>query len=404
MLKKNYQKSLFKSVSFSKIFFIILFSIGSYLTYWIYPFNNLALADETQDKFEQDIEAIQERIKNTNIRLDGIIVEKTTLQEVIAELEAEIVNLQASINETQAEIARLKTEIEALKLEIEAQTIILKRILVLLYQRSGASTFELIIAADTFSDYLDDQEYLDRLKEGISDSVRRIQKLQAELELEELRQTKFLGDLEAQEISLQAVRWEQERLLTETLNQEDLFQQQLTQLQNEQLQLEKELEEYLLSLLQARVSLGRVNAGDIIGKNGNTGWSTGPHLHLSIYSPNRATYDPLSFMNNRGLVWPMGGSGGWVSQGYHPGHRALDIAAAEGVPIRAIADGNIIHRGCLFTAGIDKYTTFGVIIDHGDYLSLYIHLQAPNNPQYSVCSINRRSSYGTPSIDYSITE
>ena len=108
-------------------------------------------------------------------------------------------------------------------------------------------------------------------------------------------------------------------------------------------------------------------------------------------------------MKNRNLTWPMGGRGGWVSQNYHSYHRALDIAAPEGTPIKAIADGTIVHRGCLFTK-IVKYSTFGIIIDHGQYFSLYIHLQAPNNAKYSHCSINRRSQYGTPSIDYSTTE
>ena len=109
-------------------------------------------------------------------------------------------------------------------------------------------------------------------------------------------------------------------------------------------------------------------------------------------------------MRNNNLIWPMGGNGGWVSQGYHGGHRALDIAAAEGTAVKAIAAGTIVHRGCLFTDLAPQYSTFGIIIDHGSYLSLYIHLQAPNSEKYSDCNINRRSQYGTYSIDYSVTD
>ena len=371
--------------------------------YWVASPGNFLLADEVTDKIQQDIDTIQDRIKDTNIRLDGTITEKVTLQEVIAGLDLEIGRLQTTISATQAEINRLQAEINRLEIEIDAQKTILERILVLLYQQSGVSSLELMLTADSFSDYLNDQEYLDRLKEGVIDSVEQIQTLSAQLEEERTQQANLLGDLQAQEIALQAVRWEQQNLLQVTLNQEELFQQQLAQLQAEHEQLERELEDYLASLLAARTSLGRVSAGEIVGRNGNTGWSTGPHLHIIIYTPDGAKYDPLSFIHSRGLTWPMGGSGGWVSQGFHAGHQALDIAAAEGTPIRAVADGEIIHRGCLLYTHA-QFNNFAVIIDHGDYLSLYGHLQAPNNPQYEACSINRRNSFGVKSVDYTTTE
>jgi murein DD-endopeptidase MepM/ murein hydrolase activator NlpD len=44
-----------------------------------------------------------------------------------------------------------------------------------------------------------------------------------------------------------------------------------------------------------------LSKGKIIGFSGNTGWSTGPHLHLSI-KINGASVDPLKFISNFGIL------------------------------------------------------------------------------------------------------
>jgi murein DD-endopeptidase MepM/ murein hydrolase activator NlpD len=49
-------------------------------------------------------------------------------------------------------------------------------------------------------------------------------------------------------------------------------------------------------LSQVNVSCGQqVNAGDIIGLGGSTGWSSGPHLHLEIRLEG-VPYDPLAYL------------------------------------------------------------------------------------------------------------
>ena len=68
------------------------------------------------------------------------------------------------------------------------------------------------------------------------------------------------------------------------------------------------------------------------------------------------------------FVWPV--EGGWISQGAHAGHIALDIAIPLGTQVRAADRGKVIVAGWNPTG-----YGFRVVIDHGtDYVTLYAHL------------------------------
>jgi LysM repeat protein len=68
------------------------------------------------------------------------------------------------------------------------------------------------------------------------------------------------------------------------------------------------------------------------------------------------------------FIWPV--EGGWLSQGAHLGHTALDIAVPLGTNIVAADRGKVISAGWNPTG-----YGFRVVINHGiDYITLYAHL------------------------------
>lgn len=359
-------------------------------------------SDARSDALKARIEKLRQQVIETNVHLEGLSLEKKTLKEAIAELNHQTAILESEIRETQTEIRRLRVEIAAKEAEIEHQKQLLKKLFITLYKNSDTSSLEILLVSEDFTEFLNNQEYLAYLEDEIVKSVKEVTSLKEALEREEIEEENLLADLNVQKQLLESTKGQHEQLLAETLNSETRYQQQLKQLENDQKKLEKELADYLASLIAAGVSLGPVSRGGVIGKLGNTGWSTGPHLHLEIYSDPQTKRNPAQFLrDNPSLRWPVGGNGGYISQGYHAGHRALDIAGQEGLPIIAIDSGQIIHRGC-FRSGNRR--SFAVMINHGSYYSVYVHLQAPNNDKYKDCNFNRwPPTYGRKSIDYSTT-
>ena len=77
--------------------------------------------------------------------------------------------------------------------------------------------------------------------------------------------------------------------------------------------------------------------------------------------------------NSSGWLWPVGGYN-WVSQYYHSGHTAIDIAASEGTPIYASRAGTVIFAG--FGSASNGFNRYGnvVLIRHDNgYYTLYAH-------------------------------
>ncbi|MQY16335.1 hypothetical protein SRB5_65330 [Streptomyces sp. RB5] len=60
-------------------------------------------------------------------------------------------------------------------------------------------------------------------------------------------------------------------------------------------------ETWYCHLSSARIRSGYVQAGDVIAYSGNTGNSTGPHLHFEVHPYGGDAIDPLPWLRNKGL-------------------------------------------------------------------------------------------------------
>ena len=115
------------------------------------------------------------------------------------------------------------------------------------------------------------------------------------------------------------------------------------------------------------------NAGPGTGGNSGGGNSGGGSSGggSSGGGGNTTPVGPTQYTGGR-LTWPVVGGGNYISQYYHYGHPAIDIAAEYGSPVIAAAGGRVVFAGWRSNGG-----GYQVWIDHGNGLyTTYNHLSA----------------------------
>lgn len=232
---KNKKKTL-KSASAYGVMTIILAGV------LLLPFLTPAFVTaESLSELRAKTAHLEKEIETANKRAEKLKQRGESLRDVIEALDAKIAKATAQIELTEAQIAQLEKELEVKQKELDYQKELLKTSMRALYKRSDASTFELLVGSDNFSQFIDEQEYLERLKLGIQDSAERVIVLKQQIEGQKTEQEALREQQEAQRELVQKAKNEQAQLLAETKGQESLYRARSAHLQKQQAKLLAEI-------------------------------------------------------------------------------------------------------------------------------------------------------------------
>lgn len=257
----------------------------------------LPAASVRADTFDEQIRALQREISGYQDQAAKLRAEATTLQNELGALQAERNTLQTQINLKEAELQQINADITAAELRLQNQMALLAANLRSMYLESTISPLEMVASSSSISDYIDKQEYRNKIREQVQKNIGQVRKTKQELAEKKVAAEKVLADQKAQKEQLIAKEEEQATLLAQTQGQEASFQE-----------LTKERNAQVAELRAQQAALNRRAGGTVVpGDPGHGGypavWDNAP---MNTYVDNWGMYSRQCVSYTAFRVWNAG--------------------------------------------------------------------------------------------------
>jgi len=161
------------------------------------------------DSFDDQINALKGQAATQQNQADALHAQATNYQQQVAQYQAQINALNAQIAVAQAESAKLNVQIAEAEAKLAEQKTVLSANIKAMYLASTVTPLEMLASSRNISDFFDQQEYQDSIKNKVQTAMDTIVQLKAQLEGQ---QKNLLGILSAQTAQKQQLSATQNQL------------------------------------------------------------------------------------------------------------------------------------------------------------------------------------------------
>jgi len=420
---KKFNLTFLKSAIFSVVILLILPIVFSNRIDVVNASKESELQDEI-NRLEKKLNDAQNQVSSLSREIN-IIESNIELKNIqIRQANYQIQQKEEELSILQEDIGLLEVRLDRLDETIDYHSELLGKRIKQEYISKQYTLFEMLVSSKDISEFMSRVKYIQKVEAEDKELLKKMNSTKGNYEtkqdlLEEKKSqvVAIKQEIENQKkqteslrVALEQQKYAKDSLLRVTQNNEKKYANLLDDAKKE------------LSQIQAAASVVvrtgtafDVKKGEVIGTMGNSGFSSGAHLHFGVYNYSVEDFqskerwnwyysnyvDPLKMLASKTVKWDTGcyrdpkgdvksGGGSWdwpmasvrITQNYgsstcynwmygNKPHPALDIVGIGDISVRAVADGVAYScRNCLKDGGN------GVFVFHdGDKMTVYWHLR-----------------------------
>ena len=302
-----------------------------------------ANAETAQEKINNSVKKqneIKSQIQDANAKKESALAQYNAIDREVVALQITVDDINADVAESEAKVAAKDEELKKAEAECEKQYEDYCERAKLLLEKGTVSYLEILIHADSFSDFLTRLSLVNEIAEYDNKKLEELQQYAAEVEA-------IKKELEKENDRLMALKKEADGQMSVLKAKQAESQRLIDSIKSDIASFEKALRAQEAAEAAAREEIRRLTQG-----------STGSYTGGRFAWPSTSTYITSPYGTR---IHPVTGK--------LKTHSGLDIGAGMGTSIFAAADGTVLISGWN-SGGYGNY----VVIDHGGGLTtLYAH-------------------------------